>query len=331
MSIYLPIAEIPINIFLLMLVGMVGGMMAGLFGIGGGFIVTPILIFLGIPPSVAVATSSNQIVASSVTGFFSHWYRRSVDIKMGAFLMGGGCVGAYMGVLIFSLLKSVGQIDLVISLIYVLFLGSIGGFMFYESSVLMFGKKKRGKNTEPAEMKEINREQFLNLGLITRVQIGFNRLKHYVTKRKLPFVTEFPKSKLKISAFLPLVVGLVAGIMVSLMGIGGGFVLIPAMIYLLKMPSNIVVGTSLFQMIFITSLVTILHAVNTQSVDVVLSLILIFGGVIGTQIGSRMGMKVRAEKLRFLLSILILTLCLMLAANLLIEPKDIYTIEKVVE
>ena len=326
MSIYLPIAEIPINIFVLIIIGMAGGVMAGLFGIGGGFLITPILIFIGIPPSVAVATSSNQIIASSVTGFISHWYRKAVDIKMGTYLLVGGIVGSYIGVLIFSLLKSLGQIDLAISLIYVLFLGSIGTMMALESGKLLFGIKAVQK---PVTVEEDGKKE-----KVSDVW-AFSNLVHFLTwikvalrKIELPFVIDFPKSELRISALMPIMVGLVSGIMVSIMGIGGGFVMIPAMLYLLKMPSNVVVGTSLFQIIFTTSVVTILHAVNTQTVDIVLALILIVGGVFGAQLGAKIGPKIKAEKLRFFLALLILSLCLRLAVGLFFEPKEIYTIEK---
>lgn len=324
MSIYLPIAEIPINIFLLMAIGMAGGILAGMFGIGGGFLITPVLIFIGIPPSVAVATSSNQIIASSVTGFMNYWYRKSVDIKMGLYLLIGGFVGSYIGVLIFSALKQLGQIDLAISLIYVFFLGSVGLIMAYESGNLLL----KGKLSK---IKEINKDIFFNFGMITRTGVLLTWLKNYLKKIKLPYVVKFPKSELEISVVMPILIGSFAGILVSLMGIGGGFIMIPAMIYLLKMPSNVVVGTSLFQIIFTSSMVTILHAVSTQTVDIVLAFMLILGGVFGAQIGSRIGTNMQPERLRFLLAILILSLCLRLAAGLFFEPAEIYTIERVVK
>ena len=321
MSIYLPIAEIPVNIFLLIFIGMAGGILAGLFGIGGGFLITPMLIFIGIPPSVAVATSSNQIIASSVTGFLNYWYRRAVDIKMGLYLLAGGLVGSYLGVLIFSALKSIGQIDLAISLIYVGFLGTIGTMMAIESGKL-FIKRKKSKTEEAI------REVIVDVWTVTKTVLWLTKLKVYLKKIELPYVVEFPVSNLKISAIMPITVGAFAGVLVSIMGIGGGFVLIPAMLYLLKMPANVVVGTSLFQIIFTTSVVTILHAVNTQTVDMLLAFILICGGVVGAQIGSQLATRIRAEKLRFFLAILILSLCLRLAVGLFVEPREIYTIEK---
>lgn len=320
MSIYLPIAEIPLDIFLLLGIGALGGVMAGLFGIGGGFLITPILIFNGVPPSVAVATSANQIVASSVTGFISQWYRKSVDIKMGIFLLMGGLLGSYLGILIFAGLKSLGQIDLAISLIYVFFLGFIGALMFYESGQEYFkrflGDKKKGKRTKFVSIADI---------------LGLKKLKAMIRRVDLPFVVEFPKSELKISIVLPVTIGIIAGMMVSLMGIGGGFVMIPAMIYLLKMPTNIVVGTSLFQIIFITAVVTIMHSVSTQSVDMVLASILIIGGVVGAQIGSKLGLRIRADKLRFFLSVIILAVCIRLAIGLLLEPEYLFSIDFIEE
>ena len=313
MSIYLPIAEIPIDIFLLIFIGLAGGLLAGIFGIGGGFIITPILIFIGVPAAVAVASSANQIIASSLTGFLAHWYRKNVDIKMGLYLLIGGLVGANIGVMIFTILQKIGQIDLAISLIYVIFLGGIGALMFYESlnAILIqkYGKKEQKK-------RRFSITKFL----------GFSRLKLYLKKIDLPYVVEFPKSGLKISVVLPIAVGVISGILASLMGIGGGFIIIPAMIYFLKMPAHIVVGTSLFQIIFTTALVTIMHAVSTNSVDMILAFFLIIGGVLGAQFGSKIGMRLPAEKLRFLLSVIIVIVCLRLAVELVMEPDYLYSL-----
>jgi len=317
MSIYLPIAEIPLDIFLLLFIGCLGGLLAGIFGIGGGFLITPILIFNGVPASVAVATSANQIIASSVTGFLAQWYRKNVDIKMGIFLLVGGLLGAYLGILIFSILKSIGQIDLAISIIYVVFLGSIGALMFYESSQLVFEKLIKKYKKDKRKKK--------HFGLVDL--IGLAKLKRKIKSLNLPFIINFPKSNLKISAILPIFIGVLSGILVSLMGIGGGFVMIPAMIYLLKMPTSVVVGTSLFQIIFITSIVTVMHSISTQSVDMVLASILIVGGVIGAQIGSKIGMRINAEKLRFLLSVIILAVCIRLGLGLLMEPEYLFSID----
>ncbi len=323
MTIYLPIAEIPVNIFLLMFIGMAGGILAGMFGVGGGFLITPILIFIGIPPSVAVATSSNQIIASSSSGFFSYWYRRAVDIKMGFYLIIGGIVGSLLGVVIFAILKTLGQIDLAISLIYVLFLGLIGTIMAWESGNAIF-KKKVAINTVKVDSK-------LRLPMVSQAVIILRKIKTFINRIELPYEVDFPKSGIRVSVIMPIVIGLVSGILVSLMGIGGGFVLIPAMLYILKMPASTVAGTSLFQTIFTTCLVTVMHSVSTHSVDVVLALTLIIGGVFGAQIGSRFATRVSAEKLRLALAIIILSLCVRLAVGLFFQPKEIYTIEKIAD
>jgi len=302
MTIYLPIAELPVNIFLLLGLGGLGGVLAGMFGIGGGFLVTPLLMFIGVPPAVAVATSTNQIIASSVSGFLAHWYRNNVDVKMGIYLLIGGLVGSTIGVWLFAILKELGQIDLVISLSYVLFLGVIGILMAYESSRAIM-RTKRG------------------------ITIPHNEEKTpWLRRINLPMKTFFPRSNINVSLLLPLIVGTIAGMMVSLIGIGGGFIMIPAMIYVLGMPTSVVVGTSLFQIVFTTSLVTILHAVNTQSVDIVLSLILIIGGVVGAQFGTAIGLKLPAERLRWLLAFLVLAVCLRLAMGLFLTPSNLFTV-----
>lgn len=303
-EIYLPIAEIPVNILTILLLGGIGGFLSGMFGIGGGFLMTPLLIFIGIPPAVAVATSSNQIIAASVSGFLAHWQRRNVDIKMGIFLLVGGFFGSSVGVWIFAVLEKLGQIDLVISLCYMLFLGTIGVFMAIES----FGaisRKKRGI-VAPHDKKD-----------------------HWVKKLKLPFVVAFPRSDLHISAIIPVGTGFLAGILVSLMGIGGGFLMIPAMIYIIGMPVNIVIGTSLFQIIFTTSNVTFLQAVNTQTVDIVLAFLLLIGSVVGARFGTKAGLKLPAEKMRAALSILVIGVTLKLAIGLFLTPDNPYSVIEV--
>jgi len=309
MQIYLPIAELPVNIFLILGLGGMGGILAGMFGIGGGFLITPLLIFIGVPPSVAVATSTNQIIASSFSGFLAHLYRNNVDIKMGIFLMVGGVFGADIGVRIFTFLESLGQIDIAISIIYVVFLGFIGTLMAVESSrTIIKQKKSSGKSKNSGHT---------------------GKFGSWIKSINLPMKAEFHKSELEISIFLPIIIGVLAGIMVSLMGIGGGFVMIPAMIYVLGMPTSVVVGTSLFQIVFITSIVTVLHSVNTQSVDIVLAFLLIIGGVIGAQFGTVIGLKLPAEKLRGLLAIIVLAVCIKLGLGLFIEPDELYTIKSV--
>lgn len=299
MQIYLPIAELSAHILALLALGGIAGLLSGLFGIGGGFILTPFLIFLGVPPAIAVASCSNQIIASSVTGFLSHWRRQNVDFKMGVVLLAGGIVGSSTGVAIFDALKTLGQIDLFISVSYVIFLTTIGGFMAYESWAVILKRKK------PSPAKERDAESWIY---------------------RWPLQMDFPKSKMRITAILPVLVGMGSGILVSLMGIGGGFVMIPAMVYILHMPSSMVVGTSLFQIIFITALVTFMHAVTTQSVDIVLALLLVAGSVIGAQIGSQLGTKVSAIHLRGLLAATVLAVSCRLAYGLIITPDDIFTL-----
>lgn len=308
--IYLPIAEIPVSILLLLSLGGVGGVLAGMFGIGGGFLITPMLIFIGVPPAVAVASSANQIIASSVSGFMVHWYRKNVDIKMGVYLLIGGLCGAVIGVWLFSVLEAMGQIDLAISLFYVTFLGVVGSLMAIESTRTILHERRVEKGLVHEEAASMRR----------------GRLASWLRSRNMPFKLYFPRSNLHLSALMPVTVGVFAGMLVSLMGIGGGFVMIPAMIYILGMPTNVVVGTSLFQIIFTTALVTILHAVNTQTVDVVLAFLLIIGGVIGAQFGTKIGAKMKAEKLRILLAILVLIVCVRLALGLFIQPDELYTI-----
>lgn len=304
MQIYLPIAELPLNVLLVLGLGGLGGVLAGMFGIGGGFLITPMLIFMGVSPAVAVATSSCQIIASSVSGVLAHWQRNNVDVKMGLYLLVGGLLGAVVGVSLFTWLKSLGQIDLAISVIYVMFLGSVGALMAVESSRTILDKK-HGRAVRYTE----------------GMSLWAKRLSF------LPFSTYFPRSDLTISGLMPVGVGLVAGIMVSVMGIGGGFIMIPAMIYLLGMPTSVVVGTSLFQIVFTTSAVTVLHAINTQTVDIVLALLLITGGVVGAQFGTKIATRLPAEKLRWMLAIMVLAICLKLALGLVLTPSELFTLD----
>lgn len=300
MQIYLPIAEISVNAFLLLALGGLTGILAGMLGVGGGFLMTPLLIFIGVSPAVAVATSANQIIASSVSGLLSHVRRQNVDFRIGNLLLAGGVVGSTLGVALFRWLQTLGQIDLIISLSYVVFLGLVGGLMATDSIRHYLGHKKKphaAGNDARANWRE-----------------------------RLPFVMEFPRSGLTLSALLPLGIGFMAGLMVSLMGIGGGFFLIPAMIYGLRMPTSVVIGTSLYQIIFITANVTLLQAITTKTVDIVLALLLLTGSVLGAQIGTRIGAKLPAEHLRALLAALVLGVALRLAYGLFIPPANPYTI-----
>ena len=301
MSIYLPIAEMPVNIFLVLLLGGVTGLLSGLFGIGGGFLMTPFLIFMGIPPAVAVSSSANQIIAASFSGFLAHLRRANVDIKMGIVVTGGGIVGSSLGVWLFKVLKDMGQIDLVISLGYVVFLGSIGALMAVESINAILAKRKGTTITKAPKMR-------------------------WVSTLPLPFVMLFPKSNISISALIPIAIGIFSGVLVSIMGIGGGFVMVPAMIYLLGMPTSVVIGTSLFQIVFVTINVTLLQAVTTHTVDIVLALLMLTGSVIGAQFGTRLGVKLPAEQLRAMLAILVLGVVIKLGFGLFVTPKNPYTV-----
>jgi len=301
MQIYLPIAEMSANIFLLLGMGGVVGFLSGVFGISGGFLITPLLIFIGVPPPVAVGSVVNQIVASSVSGVLAHWRRGNVDVKMGLVLLIGGLAGSTVGVWLFAVLSGLGQIDFVISVTYVFFLGIIGGLMFLESARTILRQRwpVRGRR---------------------------RKLHQHYWIHGLPFKVRFRRSKLYISALLPLGIGLVVGVLAALMGIGGGFIMIPAMIYLLGMPTSVVVGTSLFQIIFVTANVTFLQAVNNQTVDILLALVLLIGGVIGAQIGTRFGGRLRGEHLRGLLALIVLGVCAKVIFDLLGTPADPYTL-----
>ncbi|MAQ06117.1 MAG: permease [SAR116 cluster bacterium] len=300
MYIYLPIAEQPIHALVVLGIGWLIGVIMGMVGIGGGFLLTPLMIFFGIPSPVAVASVANQIVAPSVSGVLSHWKSGNVDIKMGIILLLGGVLGSSIGVLIFNVLNNIGQLDLVIKFSYFLFLSAIGTLMFIESLRLIIRVRK---------------------GKVTRGKLHQHNWLH-----GLPFKTRFRKSKLYISVLLPLLIGVIVGILAALMGIGGGFIIVPAMIYLLGMPTSLVVGTSLFQIIFVASNTTILQASQNQTVDIVLAFLLLLGSVIGVQFGSRFSNLMKGEHLRFFLSIIILLVGFKLFSDLITIPKDIFSI-----
>lgn len=303
MQIYLPIAEVSINIFLLFCMGGGVGFLCGMFGVGGGFLMTPLLIFIGIPPAVSVATVANQITAASVSGAIAHARRGGIDYKMGIVLILGGAVGSYFGSMIFTILKATGQVDLMISLAYVVFLGSIGGMMFVES-VRSILRNRRGE----------------------KVKVG-RRQRTWVDA--LPFKMRFRASKMYVSAVLPLSIGGLVGVLAAIMGVGGGFIMVPAMIYLLNMPINVVIGTSLFQITFVTASVTYLHSVHTQTVDIMLALILLVSSVIGAQFGAKVGQKLKGEQLRILLAIMVLVVCAKMGFDLAVEPDELYSVVSV--
>ena len=300
MSIYLPIAELSVNIFLLLSLGGVVGFLSGMFGLGGGFLMTPLLIFIGIPTNVAVATSANQIVASSISGTLGHWRQGLVDFKMGGVLLVGAFFGSILGVWIFSRLVAIGQIDTVISILYFALLTGIGLSMLIESSKVIRDRIRR---------KSVKQ-----------------KLHYHNWAHRLPFKVRFYKSKLYISVIPPIIIGFVIGILSATMGIGGAFILIPAMIYFLGMPTSKVIGTSLFQIIFITALVTILHATTTFAVDAVLAFFLILSSVIGAQVGVLAANKLRGEEIRALLAIIVLGVATKIALDLLVEPSEIFNL-----
>jgi uncharacterized membrane protein YfcA len=292
MEIYLPVAEVSVDLIVLLALG------AFVFGVGGGFLMTPFLIFVGIPPAVAVASSANQLVGTSVSGVIGHWRRGNVDFKMGAILLAGGFLGSLLGVWIFGLLKRIGQVELFVNLCYIILLGSLGVLMLIESAKTLL----RRRSTAPRR-----------------------KLHQHTWVHGLPLKLRFRRSKLYISAFLPLGLGFIIGILSAVMGVGGGFVMVPAMIYLLGMPTLVVPGTSLFQIIFVAASVTVLQAIGNRTVDVLLTIVLLVGAVFGAQFGTRWAAKLRGEQLRGLLAILVLAVAVKLAADLTVPPVDLYS------
>ncbi|MGJ8621134.1 MAG: sulfite exporter TauE/SafE family protein [Yoonia sp.] len=301
MQIYLPIAEVSVNAFLLLGLGGIVGILSGMFGVGGGFLMTPLLFFIGIPPAVAVATEANQIVASSFSGVLAHLKRKTVDLRMGTVLLIGGLMGSGLGILLFNYLKALGQVELLVQLCYVVFLGMIGALMFVESLRAIRRSSKSGGRQAPTR-----------------------RRHNWV--HNLPLKMKFRVSGLYISVIPPLLVGVAVGVLAAIMGVGGGFIMVPAMIYLLGMPTKVVVGTSLFQIIFVTAFTTMLHATTNYTVDIVLAVLLLVGGVIGAQIGTRIGTKMKAEQLRIWLAIMVLAVCGKLAFDLLVTPTEFYSL-----
>jgi uncharacterized membrane protein YfcA len=288
-----------VNIFLVIGLGALVGILSGMFGVGGGFLMTPLLFFIGIPPAVAVATEANQIVASSFSGALAHFKRRAVDLKMGLILLLGGLLGASVGVYIFKILKEIGQVELLVTLCYVVFLGIIGSLMFFES---LSAITKTNSQTKPS------------------------KIKRHTWVHRLPLKMRFRTSNLYISAIPPFFIGVLVGILAAVMGVGGGFIMVPAMIYIIGMPTKVVIGTSLFQIIFVTAFTTIMHATQNYTVDAMLAILLILGGVVGAQVGVRLGVKLRAEQLRILLSIIVLGVCFKLALDLLLTPNEYFSI-----
>ncbi len=301
MNIYLPIAEMSVSVLLFLGMGGVVGFLSGLFGVGGGFLMTPLLIFSGIPAAVAVGTEGAQIAATSVSGAIAQYRRNNVDIKLGCVLLFGGVVGSLIGVQMVKILRQMGQFDLVIALSYVTFLGVIGSLMLIESSNTI--RKTRSGET------------------------GFGRRSgQHSWIHGLPFKMRFQRSKLYISAIPPIAIGAFVGFLAAMMGVGGGFIMVPAMIYLLRVPTSIAVGTSLFQVVFITAVTTLLHATLNQTVDIILALLLMVGGVIGAQIGVVAGVRLKGAELRFLLAALVLLVCARIGWDLVVQPAELYSI-----
>jgi uncharacterized membrane protein YfcA len=301
-QIYLPIAELPVNMFVLLGMGLVVGFISGMFGVGGGFLMTPLLIFIGIAPAVAVASVSSHIAASSFSGVIAYWRRRAVDPALALMLLAGGFLGTAAGVWLFAVLRSAGQLDLAIGLSYVALLGIVGGMMVIESAQAM----RRAREGKPAELRRPGSHTWFH---------------------GLPFKLRFKRSKIYVSAIPVWVIGFAIGFIGAVMGIGGGFLLIPALIYLLRVPTGVVIGTAMVLTLVTMASATVLHAVTNKSVDAVLALILMVGGVIGAQFGARAGQRVRSEHLRMLLGLLVLAVGVRFALDLVLRPEDLYSVQ----
>jgi uncharacterized protein len=303
MDIYLPIANLSVNAFVIILLGCGVGMLSGMFGVGGGFLTTPLLIFYGVPPTVAAASASTQVTGASVSGVFAHLKRDGVDFQMGGVLIVGGLFGTLAGAGIFALLERLGQIDTVINILYVLMLGGIGGMMAKES----WESISAARSGKP---------------------LPARKRRHHPLVANLPMRWRFYKSGLYISPLAPLILGFVTGIMTMLLGVGGGFIMVPAMLYLLGMGAHVVVGTSLFQILFVTISSTIMHSLTTKAVDIVLTVCLLLGGVVGAQIGARFAQKMKPEYLRLALATIVLLVAFRMALGLGWQPDEIYTVQQ---
>lgn len=303
MQLYLPIAELTVNVFLYLGMGAVVGFVSGLFGVGGGFLLTPLLIFAGIPPAVAIATVTPQIVASSTSGAIAYWRRGGVDATLNGVLLAGGAIGTALGVYVFRALRVFGQLDLLIGLAYVTFLGTIGSLMLRESAMALVRARRGGPSARPAQ--------------------------HHLWIHGLPLKLRFRRSKLYVSVIPVVALGLLIGFLGTLLGIGGGFLLVPALIYLLRVPSNLVVGTSLAFVVATMAMATILHAVANKSVDLLLAAVLMVGGVVGAQFGVQFGQVLRGEQLRALLALLVLAVAARFLVGLFLPPENLYSVTTV--
>jgi hypothetical protein len=299
MTIYLPIAELPLNVLLLLAIGGGVGFLSGLFGVGGGFLITPLLMFFGVPPAAAAASGATTVIAPSVAGMLTHWRRGNVDLRMGALLLAGGLVGSSLSVGLSALLRSAGQIDLVVALSYVLLLGAVGLMLLVESA----RARRRRATGERAPRRA------------------------HLWIHGLPLKMRFPRSRLYVSSIVPVGIGALIGILAGIMGVGGGFLLVPAMIYLIGMPTSVVVGTSLFQIIFVSANVTFLQAWGNQTVDILLAAVVTLGGLIGSPYGARLGAKLKADQMRSLMALLVLAVAAELGVGLVATPNDLYSID----
>jgi uncharacterized membrane protein YfcA len=300
MEIYLPVAEMSVYWLQMVGLGLGVGFLSGMFGVGGGFLMTPLLVFSGIPSTVAVATTLSHVTASSMSGALAHWRRRTIDFPMAGVMLGGGIVGTVFGIWLFALMRRQGQMDLVVALTYVIMLGSIGIIMLRES----LATAQAWRSGKPLASRPVN----------------------HVWIHGLPLKMRFRQSRLYISVIPPILIGFAVGALSGIMGIGGGFIIVPAMIYLLRMPTNVVIGTSLVQIIGITAVTTLLQATSNYAVDIMLAAILICGGVVGAQFGARAGARLRGEQIRFLLALLVLAVALGLIWGLVARPRDFYSL-----
>lgn len=305
MDVYLPIANLAVNGLVIILLGAGTGVLSGVFGVGGGFLTTPLLIFYGIPPTVAAASAATQVTGASISGVLAHQRRGGVDYQMGAVTVAGGILGAIIGAFLFELLESWGQIDTVINILYVLLLGTIGALMGREGLQGVLHSRKPSGGARPRAAKR----------------------RHHPLVASLPLRWRFYRSGLYISPLAPLILGMLVGILTMLMGVGGGFILVPAMLYILGMSANVVVGTSLFNILFVTMATTMVHATTTKAVDIVLAGLLLLGSVVGAQIGARLAAMAKPEMLRLLLAVIVLGIALRMAFGLGVQPSEIYTVE----
>lgn len=301
MDVYLPIANLSVNGLVIVLLGALTGVLSGLFGVGGGFLTTPLLIFYGVPPTVAAASAASQVTGASVSGVFAHSRQGGVDVQMGAVMVAGGVVGTGMGAILFRVLERLGQIDTVINILYVVLLGGIGSFMAWESIQALRAER-------------------------SGVPLPARKRRHHPMVASLPMRWRFYRSGLYISPLAPLLLGMLTGVLTMLMGIGGGFVMVPAMLYILGMSANVVVGTSLFQILFVTMASTMMHSLTTKAVDIVLAVLLLIGSVTGAQMGAQFAQKARPVQLRLALAVIVLLVALRLAWGLGVRPDEIFTV-----